>query len=91
MQDFAKNSSQVELAESSDLPFSWSQNTVPLSQDGSTIYIEGLVWALFVNIVKKILDEYTYTVSFYFEAYIFMLHFSHIVKWNLGLPRWLSG
>ncbi|XP_044792491.1 zinc finger protein 280C isoform X4 [Bubalus bubalis] len=39
--DFAKNSSQVELAESSDLPFSWSQNTVPLSQDGSTIYIEG--------------------------------------------------
>ncbi|XP_044792490.1 zinc finger protein 280C isoform X3 [Bubalus bubalis] len=40
--DFAKNSSQVELAESSDLPFSWSQNTVPLSQDGSTIYIEGL-------------------------------------------------
>ena len=67
MQDFAKNSSQVELAESSDLPFSWSQNTVPLSQDGSTIYIEGLVWALFVNIVKKILDEYTYTVSFYFE------------------------
>ncbi|XP_061263908.1 zinc finger protein 280C isoform X3 [Bos javanicus] len=40
--DFAKNSSQVGLDESSDLPFSWSQNTVPLSQDGSTIYIEGL-------------------------------------------------
>ncbi|DAA13407.1 TPA: zinc finger protein 280A-like [Bos taurus] len=39
--DFAKNSSQVGLDESSDLPFSWSQNTVPLSQDGSTIYIEG--------------------------------------------------
>ncbi|XP_070146910.1 zinc finger protein 280C isoform X1 [Ovis canadensis] len=40
--DFAKNSSQVESDESSDLPFCLSQNTVPLSQDGSTIYIEGL-------------------------------------------------
>ncbi|XP_055249457.1 zinc finger protein 280C isoform X1 [Moschus berezovskii] len=40
--DFAKNSSQVESDESSDLPFCLSQNTIPLSQDGSTIYIEGL-------------------------------------------------
>ncbi|KAM7225118.1 hypothetical protein CapIbe_023095 [Capra ibex] len=40
--DFAKNSSQVESDDSSDLPFCLSQNTVPLSQDGSTIYIEGL-------------------------------------------------
>ncbi|XP_043315167.1 zinc finger protein 280C isoform X5 [Cervus elaphus] len=38
--DFTKSSSQVESDESSD-PFYLSQNTVPLSQDGSTIYIEG--------------------------------------------------
>ncbi|XP_065772385.1 zinc finger protein 280C isoform X4 [Muntiacus reevesi] len=39
--DFTKNSSQVESDESSG-PFYLSQNTIPLSQDGSTIYIEGL-------------------------------------------------
>ncbi|KAM9668291.1 zinc finger protein 280C isoform 2-T8 [Dama dama] len=38
--DFTKSSSQVESDESSD-PFNLSQNTIPLSQDGSTIYIEG--------------------------------------------------
>ena len=64
LQDFTKSSSQVESDESSD-QFCLSHNTIPLSQDGSTIDI-GLVLALFLSIVKKILDEYTYAVNFYF-------------------------
>ncbi|KAM5290487.1 zinc finger protein 280C isoform 1-T2 [Glossophaga mutica] len=40
--DFTKNSSQVESDDSSDLLFDLTQDTVPLSQDRSTIYIEAL-------------------------------------------------
>ncbi|ELK12152.1 Zinc finger protein 280C [Pteropus alecto] len=39
--DFTKNSSQVESDDSSDLLFDLTQDTTPLSQEGSTIYIEG--------------------------------------------------
>ncbi|XP_011382533.1 zinc finger protein 280C isoform X3 [Pteropus vampyrus] len=38
--DFTKNSSQVESDDSSDLLFDLTQDTIPLSQEGSTIYIE---------------------------------------------------
>ncbi|KAJ8797452.1 hypothetical protein J1605_001759 [Eschrichtius robustus] len=41
--DFTKNSSQDELDYSSDSVFNLTQVTIPLSQDGSTAYIEGLV------------------------------------------------
>lgn len=41
--DFTKNSSQDESDDSSDTLFDLTQDTIPLSQDGSTIYIEGLV------------------------------------------------
>ncbi|XP_054432989.1 zinc finger protein 280C [Pteronotus mesoamericanus] len=40
--DFTKNSSQAESDDSSDLLFDLTQDTVPLSQDRSTIYIEAL-------------------------------------------------
>ncbi|XP_015445360.1 zinc finger protein 280C isoform X3 [Pteropus alecto] len=40
--DFTKNSSQVESDDSSDLLFDLTQDTTPLSQEGSTIYIEAL-------------------------------------------------
>ncbi|XP_047620917.1 zinc finger protein 280C isoform X1 [Phacochoerus africanus] len=40
--DFTKNSSQDESDDSSDSLFDLTQDTIPLSQDGSTIYIEGL-------------------------------------------------
>ncbi|XP_020935308.1 zinc finger protein 280C isoform X4 [Sus scrofa] len=39
--DFTKNSSQDESDDSSDTLFDLTQDTIPLSQDGSTIYIEG--------------------------------------------------
>lgn len=42
LQDFTKNSSQVESDDSSELLFDLTQDTIPLSQEGSTIYIEGL-------------------------------------------------
>uniref|UniRef100_A0A8C0TF11 Zinc finger protein 280C n=1 Tax=Canis lupus familiaris TaxID=9615 RepID=A0A8C0TF11_CANLF len=40
--DFTKNSSQVESDDSSDLLFDLTQDTIPLSQEGSTVYIEGI-------------------------------------------------
>ncbi|XP_004437407.2 PREDICTED: zinc finger protein 280C [Ceratotherium simum simum] len=40
--DFTKNSSQVESDDSPDLLFDLTQDTIPLSQEGSTIYIEGM-------------------------------------------------
>uniref|UniRef100_A0A9L0S8F3 Zinc finger protein 280C n=1 Tax=Equus caballus TaxID=9796 RepID=A0A9L0S8F3_HORSE len=40
--DFTKNSSQVESDDSPDLLFDLTQDTIPLSQEGSTIYIEAL-------------------------------------------------
>ncbi|KAF3812641.1 hypothetical protein GH733_019443, partial [Mirounga leonina] len=40
--DFTKNSLQVESDDSSDLLFDLTQDTIPLSQEGSTIYIEGI-------------------------------------------------
>ncbi|XP_019572566.2 zinc finger protein 280C isoform X1 [Rhinolophus sinicus] len=40
--DFTKNSSQVESDDSSDLLFDLTQDTIPLSQEGSTICIEAL-------------------------------------------------
>ncbi|KAB1253454.1 Zinc finger protein 280C [Camelus dromedarius] len=40
--DFTKNSSQDESDDSSDLLFDLTQDTIPLSQDGSTVYVEGL-------------------------------------------------
>ncbi|XP_027465196.1 zinc finger protein 280C isoform X2 [Zalophus californianus] len=40
--DFTKNSSQVESDDSSELLFDLTQDTIPLSQEGSTIYIEGI-------------------------------------------------
>eukprot|EP00069_Balaena_mysticetus_P002541 bmy_16251T0 len=40
--DFTKNSSQDELDDSSDSVFDLTQVTIPLSQDGSTVYTEGL-------------------------------------------------
>ncbi|XP_016008269.2 zinc finger protein 280C isoform X1 [Rousettus aegyptiacus] len=40
--DFTENSSQVESDDSSDLLFDLTQDTMPLSQEGSTIYIEAL-------------------------------------------------
>ncbi|GAB5584894.1 zinc finger protein 280D isoform X2 [Prionailurus iriomotensis] len=40
--DFTKNLSQVESDDSSDLLFDLTQDTIPLSQEGSTIYIEGI-------------------------------------------------
>ncbi|XP_068389076.1 zinc finger protein 280C isoform X1 [Eschrichtius robustus] len=40
--DFTKNSSQDELDYSSDSVFNLTQVTIPLSQDGSTAYIEGV-------------------------------------------------
>ncbi|KAB1253455.1 Zinc finger protein 280C [Camelus dromedarius] len=39
--DFTKNSSQDESDDSSDLLFDLTQDTIPLSQDGSTVYVEG--------------------------------------------------
>ncbi|XP_019509449.1 PREDICTED: zinc finger protein 280C isoform X3 [Hipposideros armiger] len=39
--DFTKNSSQVESDDSSDLLFDLTQDTIPQSQEGSTICIEG--------------------------------------------------
>ncbi|XP_058906930.1 zinc finger protein 280C isoform X2 [Kogia breviceps] len=40
--DFTKNSSQDESDDSSDLVFDLTQDTIPPSQDGSTVYIEDL-------------------------------------------------
>lgn len=44
--DFTKNSSQVESDDSSDLLFDLTQDTIPQSQEGSTICIEALDEAL---------------------------------------------
>lgn len=43
LQAFTRNSSQVESDDSSDLLFDLTQDTIPPSQDESTVCIEGLV------------------------------------------------